>query len=42
MWNIQPTDVFDDWFDSLREEDQANVLGVLLVLKIEGPKLSRP
>lgn len=42
MWNIQTTDIFDDWFDSLREEDQANVLGVLLVLKIEGPKLSRP
>ena len=42
MWAIQTTDVFDTWFDALDDTDRTNVLAALMVLRDQGPRLSRP
>lgn len=42
MWQIQTTDVFDVWFDSLDDMNRASVLAGMLVLREKGPALSRP
>ncbi len=42
MWAIETTDIFDGWFDALDDIDRANVLASLIVLREQGPALSRP
>lgn len=42
MWNIETTDTFDEWLDSLDDTDRANTLASMLVLRERGPTLSRP
>jgi hypothetical protein len=42
MWEIETTDVFDEWFDTLDDTDRASVLASLIVLEEQGPMLSRP
>jgi hypothetical protein len=42
MWNIETTDTFDEWLDSLDDTDRANTLASMLVLQERGPTLSRP
>jgi len=42
MWNVETTDTFDAWFDSLDDVDRVNVLAAMMVLRETGPLLSRP
>ena len=42
MWQVETTDVFDEWFDALDDEDRINVLAAMIVLQERGPMLSRP
>ena len=42
MWRIETTDTFDRWFDALSDNDRANVLAAMLVLRERGPMLARP
>lgn len=42
MWIIETTDRFDGWLCSLTDSDRASVLALLMVLRLEGPMLSRP
>lgn len=41
-WEIQTTEVFDEWFLELNEAEQVDVLASIDVLEIKGPQLSRP
>ena len=42
MWAIATTLQFDRWFEELDEEEQAEVIAKVNLLKLLGPKLSRP
>lgn len=42
MWEIETTDTFDEWLDALDDDDRENVIAALVVLREEGPLLSRP
>jgi hypothetical protein len=42
MWNVVTTDEFDGWFSGLGEEEQAEVIAKVELLKLLGPRLSRP
>jgi hypothetical protein len=42
MWVVATTDDFDGWFTSLDEEGQAEVMAKVELLKLLGPRLSRP
>jgi len=33
MWNVETTDTFDVWFDSLDDVDRVNVLAAMMVLR---------
>jgi hypothetical protein len=42
MWPIETTDEFDEWFESLGDEEKKVVIGKEGLLKIFGPQLKRP
>ena len=42
MWNIITTVEFSEWFDDLDEDSQAEIIAKVELLKLLGPKLSRP
>ena len=42
MWNVEVTDEFKDWFNSLREDEQSSVTASVDLLEIKGPSLGRP
>jgi len=42
MWQVATTDVFDAWFVELGEDGQAEIIAKVELLKVLGPKLSRP
>src|SRR5436305_9694576 len=42
MWHIATTGAFDEWFADLDEDGQAEIIAKVELLKILGPKLSRP
>jgi hypothetical protein len=42
MWNIEITDQFIEWWDTLTAEEQESVRGRVNVLKQHGPSLGRP
>ncbi|OYW93088.1 MAG: diaminopimelate decarboxylase [Alishewanella sp. 32-51-5] len=42
MWNIETTDLFDSWFESLDDTDRGSVLAAMLALNARGPMLPRP
>ncbi len=42
MWHIATTTQFDEWFADLDEDGQAELIAKVELLKLLGPKLSRP
>lgn len=42
MWHIATTATFDEWFAELVEDGQAEVIAKVELLKLFGPRLSRP
>jgi hypothetical protein len=42
MWEVATTDEFDGWFAELGEDAQAEVIAKVELLKLLGPRLSRP
>lgn len=42
MWEVATTDEFDGWFGDLEEDSQAEVIAKVELLKLFGPRLSRP
>ena len=42
MWHVATTDEFDAWFEVLSSDGQAEVIAKVELLKLLGPKLSRP
>ena len=42
MWHVATTHTFDEWFEELDEEGQAELIAKVELLKILGPKLGRP
>ncbi|MEA3347256.1 MAG: type II toxin-antitoxin system RelE/ParE family toxin [Candidatus Auribacterota bacterium] len=42
MWDVITTDKFDEWFNSMSDNDRANILAIMLLLEAKGPALSRP
>ena len=42
MWAVATTDVFDEWFGELPDDAKAEVIAKVNLLKLLGPKLSRP
>jgi hypothetical protein len=42
MWNIEVTDQFIEWWDSLTVEEQESVKGPVNLLEQHGPSLARP
>lgn len=41
-WKVATTDEFDAWFVTLAEDDQAEVIAKVGLLKLLGPRLGRP
>lgn len=42
MWEVATTDEFDEWFADLDEDAQAEIIAKVELLKLLGPRLSRP
>lgn len=42
MWGVSTTGDFDRWFANLAEAEQAETIAKVNLLKLMGPKLSRP
>lgn len=42
MWDVVTVDRFDDWFLSLSEPEQTDVLAFVKLLEVKGPHLGRP
>jgi hypothetical protein len=42
MWEVATTDEFDEWFAELDEDAQAEIIAKVELLKLLGPRLSRP
>jgi hypothetical protein len=42
MWNVATTDTFDSWFTELDGPEQSEIIAVVELLKLRGPRLSRP
>src|SRR5205809_3045255 len=42
MWHVGTTEVLDEWFAELDEDGQAELIAKVELLKLLGPKLSRP
>ena len=42
MWPVSTTDVFDEWFQALDEEERAEIEAKANLLELFGPALGRP
>lgn len=42
MWEVVTVSVFDDWFLSLSDSEQTDVLACIKLLEMKGPMLGRP
>ncbi len=42
MWAVKTTREFDEWFVSLDEDGQVEVIAKVNLLKVLGPQLARP
>lgn len=42
MWTVVTVERFDEWFLSLSEPEQVNMLTVIKLLEVKGPQLGRP
>lgn len=42
MWEVNTSDVFDEWFESQTEDLQEDILAGLGLIEITGPNLGRP
>ena len=42
MWEVATTDTFDRWFAHLDGVEQGEIIAVVELLKLRGPRLSRP
>jgi len=42
MWEVATTDEFDEWFGELGDDAQAELIAKVELLKLFGPRLSRP
>lgn len=42
MWEVEYTDQFDDWYQTLTEEEQDAVIARVELLGSGGPALGRP
>lgn len=42
MWDVEYTDQFDDWYQTLTAEDQDAVIARVELLELAGPGLGRP
>jgi hypothetical protein len=42
MWQVATTEVFDEWFAELDKDAQAELIATVELLKLFGPRLSRP
>jgi hypothetical protein len=42
MWPVSTTDVFDEWFQVLNEEERAEIEAKVNLLEMFGPALGRP
>ena len=42
MWPVSTTDVFDEWFQALDEEERAEIEAKVNLLELFGPALGRP
>jgi hypothetical protein len=42
MWDVATTEEFDEWFASLGEDAQAEVIAKVEILSLLGPRLGRP
>ncbi len=42
MWNVSTTEEFAAWFSELGEDEQAEVIAKVELLKLLGPQLARP
>jgi hypothetical protein len=42
VWQVATTDTFDEWFVELDEDARAELIAKVELLKILGPRLSRP
>lgn len=42
MWNVGTTDVFDDWFSGLSDEERGEIEAKVNLLGMFGPALRRP
>ena len=42
MWQVSTTKEFDEWFTSLEEEGQTEIIAKVQILKLLGPQLGRP
>jgi hypothetical protein len=42
MWRVRTTKAFDGWYTDLDDDSQAEVIAVVELLKLLGPRLGRP
>lgn len=42
MWNIELTDIFEEWFNQQSELIQNRILAGLSILEMNGPNAGRP
>lgn len=42
LWEVEYTDQFEEWWNTLSEDDQENVATVVAKLREHGPMLGRP
>jgi hypothetical protein len=42
MWEVATTDIFDEWFQTLEEEERAEIEAKVNLLELFGPALGRP
>jgi hypothetical protein len=41
-WEVETTDEFDEWFATLSEKEEDQVVAAITALEIDGPNLGRP
>ena len=42
IWKVGTTSWFGDWFATLRDDEQVEIIAKIELLKVMGPQLSRP
>ncbi len=42
MWDVEYTDEWGDWFDSLDDDAQESIAASIALLEVAGPALARP